>query len=82
MGKISAEVHKALMKELEEFPALSSIHRISSVHDYYDNLSRDKEINFCAKFGLHSVREVLIQKDDNWEKWGVEDLVENLPKYV
>ena len=31
---------------------------------------------------LGPVREVLIQEDDNWEEWGPEDLVENLPKYV
>ena len=31
---------------------------------------------------LCPVREVLIHKDDNWEEWGLEDPVENLPKYV
>ena len=31
---------------------------------------------------LGPVREVLIQEDDNWEEWDLEDLVENLPKYV
>jgi len=31
---------------------------------------------------LGPVREVLVQKNDNWEKWGLEDLVENLRKYV
>lgn len=48
------KVHKALNKELEELPAISSIHRINSVHDFYNKLSRDEEINFCAKFDLHS----------------------------
>ena len=48
------KVHKALNKELEELPAISSINRINSVHDFYNKLSRDEEINFCAKFGLHS----------------------------
>ena len=67
------KVHKALNKELEELPAISSIHRINGVHDFYYKLSRDEEVNFCAKFGLHSVREVLIQEDDNWEEWDLED---------
>ena len=67
------KVHKALNKELEELPVISSIHRINSVHDFYYKLSRDEEINFCAKFGPHSVREVLIQEDDNWEEWDLED---------
>ena len=31
---------------------------------------------------LGPVREVLVQKDDDWEKWGLEELVENLRKYV
>ena len=48
------EVHKVLNKEQEELPAISSIHRINSVHDFYNKLSRDEEINFCAKFGLLS----------------------------
>ena len=32
--------------------------------------------NLMDKLG--PVREVLIQEDDNWEEWGLEDLVENL----
>ena len=35
MGK--KEVHKGQKKELEELPAISSIHKISSVHDFYAN---------------------------------------------
>ncbi|XP_070537520.1 uncharacterized protein [Ptychodera flava] len=31
---------------------------------------------------LGPVREVLVQKDDDWEEWGLEQLVENLRKYV
>ena len=31
---------------------------------------------------LGPVREVLFQKDDNWEEWGLGELVENLRKYV
>ena len=31
---------------------------------------------------LGPVREVLVQKDDDWEEWGLEELVENLQKYV
>ena len=27
---------------------------------------------------LGPVREVLVQKDDDWEEWGLEELVENL----
>lgn len=31
---------------------------------------------------LDPVQEVLIQKDDDWDEWGVEDLVENLWKFA
>ena len=31
---------------------------------------------------LGPVREALVQKNDNWAEWGLEDLVENLRKYT
>ena len=31
---------------------------------------------------LGPVREALAQKDDNWEEWGLDELVENLRKYT
>ena len=31
---------------------------------------------------LGPVQEVLVHKDDDWEEWGLEKLVENLQKYV
>ena len=31
---------------------------------------------------LGPVREILAQTDDDWEDWGLEELVENLRKYV
>ena len=31
---------------------------------------------------LGPVREILVQKDDDWEEWGLEQLVENLRRYV
>ena len=31
---------------------------------------------------LGSIREAMAQKDDDWEKWGLEELVENLSKYT
>lgn len=31
---------------------------------------------------LGSVREAMAQKDDDWEEWGLEALVENLRKYT
>ena len=34
------KVHNALIKELEELPAISSIHRLNDIHDFYNKLSR------------------------------------------
>lgn len=34
------KVHKALIKELEELPAMSSIHRLNDIHDFYNKLSK------------------------------------------
>ena len=31
---------------------------------------------------LGPVQEILVQKDDDWEEWGLEQLVENLRRYV
>ena len=31
---------------------------------------------------LGPVREAMAQKDDNWEEWGLEELVENLRRYT
>ena len=32
------KVHKALIKELEELPAITSIHKLLSVHEFYNKL--------------------------------------------
>ena len=34
------KVHKALIKDLETLPAISSIHRLNSIHDFYNKLLR------------------------------------------
>lgn len=31
---------------------------------------------------LGPVREAVVQKDDDWEEWGLEELAENLGKYT
>ena len=73
------KVHKALIKELEELPAISSIHRLNDIHDFYNKLSRVVQTLFTMKRltsaqslvytlmdKLGPVREVLVQKDDDW----------------
>ena len=89
------KVHKALIKELEDLPAISSIHRVQNIHEFYNKLSRvvrtlitmkrlssAQSTVYSLMDKLGPVREVLVQKDDDWEEWGLEELVENLRKYV
>ncbi|XP_002734893.1 uncharacterized protein LOC100366659 [Saccoglossus kowalevskii] len=89
------KVHKSLIKGLEEIPTVTNIHKLNEVHDFYNRLSRIvrtlKTMNklttaqssvYTLMDKLGPVREVLVQKDDNWEEWGLEELVESLRKYV
>ena len=36
----------------------------------------------CLVVVLGAIREAMAQKDDDWKKWGLEELVENLRKYT
>lgn len=71
------KVHKALIKELEELPAISSIHKLKSIHDFYSKLSRivrtlvtmkklttAQSMVYTLMDKLGPVREILVQKDD------------------
>ena len=89
------KVHKALIKEMEELSAILNIHKIAIIHDFYSRLSRVvRTLNTMKKLAsaqsmvytlmdkLGPVREILVQKDDDWEEWGLEQLVESLRRYV
>ena len=89
------KVRKALIKELESLHSIKDMGRNERVHEFYNKLSRivrtlktmDKLASaesavYTLLDKLGPVREVLAQADDNWEEWGLEQLVENLRKYV
>ena len=89
------KIHKALIKELEGLDTISSIHEVKGIHDYHNKLSRIvrtlvtmKKLDTAQSFvyslmdKLGPVKEALIQKDDDWENWNLEDLVENLEKCI
>ena len=89
------KVHKALVKEMEELPVISSTHKVAIIHNFYNRLSRVvRTLNTMKKLAsaqsmlytlmdkLGPVREVLVQKDDDWEEWGLEQLVANLRRHV
>ena len=89
------KVHKALIKDLESLPSITSIHKIRDIHEFYSKLSRTvrtvatmKRLQGAQSYvysimdKLGPVRETMAQKDDDWEEWGLEELVENLRRYT
>ena len=89
------KVLKALMKDLETLPNITSLTKVKEIHELYNQLSRTvRAINtmkkshsaqgyvysIMDKFG--PVIEALVQKDDDWEEWGLEELIESLRKYA
>ena len=89
------KVHKAIIMEIQSLHSINSRIDSSKVHDFYNKLSRCvrtlKTMNkldsaqalvYSLMDKLGPVREVLAQNDDDWENWGLKELVENLRKYV
>ena len=88
------KVHKALIKDLESLHTITSVHQLNLVNEFYNKLSRIVRSLTMGKLEsaqsavytlmdkLGSVREVLVQKDDDWESWGLMELVEHLHKFV
>ena len=89
------KVHKAMIKEIEGLHHITNIQKTASIHDFYNKLSRVvrtlaimKKLDSaqCTVYTLLDklgpVREIIAQGDDNWEEWNLEQLVQNLRKYV
>ena len=89
------KVHKALIKDLEALPNITSVHKIKEIHDFHTQLSKTvrtlatmKKLEGAQSYvdsvmdKLGPVREFMAQKDDDWEEWGLEKLVDNLRKYT
>ena len=89
------KVHKALIRDLESLPNITSSHKIKEIHEFYTKLSKTvrtlavmKKLEGAQSYvysimdKLGPIREAMAQKDDGWEKWGLKELVENLRKYT
>ena len=89
------KVRKALIQDLENLHKITFTNKLSEVHEFYNKFSRIvrtlktmKKLEFAESHvyslldKLGPVREVLTQNQDNWEEWKLEDLAENLRKYV
>ena len=88
------KVLKAIMKDLETLPNITSLKKVKEIHELYNQLSRTvRAINTVKKLlsaqsyvysimdKLGPVREALVLKYDEWEEWGLEELVERLRTY-
>ena len=89
------KIHKTLIKELENLPHITTVHKLTEIHNFYNHLARIirtlvtmKKLETAQSFvyslidKLGPVKEALVQKDDDWEEWKLEELVENLRKYI
>ena len=89
------KVRKALVIELEGLKPITNINQIKETHEFYNKLARVvrtlatmKKLEtvqshvYTLMDKLGPVKEAMVQKDDNWEEWDLEQLVENLRKYV
>ena len=76
---------------MEPLLNITSLTKVKEIHEFYNQLSRTvRAINTMNKLQrtqnyvynimdrLGPVREVLVQKDEDWEKLGLEELVESL----
>ena len=89
------KVRKALIQELESLNQVKNIHHLRDIHEFYNKLARVvrtlatmKKLDtaqshvYSLMDKLGPVKEALVSKDDEWEEWDLECLVENLRKYV
>ena len=89
------KVRKALVIELEGLKPITNISQIRETHEFYNKLARVvrtlatmKKLEtvqshvYTLMDKLGPVKEAMVQKDDDWEEWDLEQLVDNLRKYV
>ena len=72
------KVRKALIVGLEGLRPITNISQIRETHEFSNKLATMKKLETA-----HShVQKALVQEDDDWEEWDLEQLVDNLRKYV
>ena len=89
------EVRKALVIELEGLKPITNITQIRVTHEFYNKLARVvrtlatmKKVEtvqshvYTLMDKLGPVKEAMVKKDDDWEEWDLEQLVDNLRKFV
>ena len=89
------KVHKQLINEIESLQPITNIHKLKSIHEFYNKLARTvrtltttKKLDSaqCLVYTLMDklgpVREIIAQEGDNWEDRNLEELVEIMKRYV
>ena len=89
------KVHLALVKELEGLHSITHMNKIASIHNFYNRLARVvralatmkkldsvQSMVYSLMDKLGPVQRILAQGDNNWEEWKLQDLTENLRKFV
>ena len=78
------KMQKALIKDLEQVKSICQQYQLKQVHEFYNQSSRIiRSLNKMSKVSiaqshvyklldkLGPVREIIMQKDDEWEQWGI-----------
>ena len=89
------KVRKALIQELEELGRITNANHLKEIQEFYNKLARIvrtlvtmKKIKtaqshvYSLMDKLGPVKEALATKDDDGEEWDLEQLVENLRRYI
>ena len=89
------KVQKALIKDLEQLKSIRQQYQLKEEHEFNNQSSRIiRSLNTMGKLRagqshvytlldkVGPAREIITQKDDDWEQWGLEDLMDNLKRFI
>ena len=89
------KVQRVLNKVLEQLKRIRQQYQLKEVLEFYSQSSTIiRSLNTMGKLSaaqrhdyrlldkLEPVQEIITQKDDEWEQWGLEDLMDYLKRFV
>ena len=89
------KVQRVLNKVLEQLKRIRQQYQLKEVLEFYNQSSTIiRSLNTMGKLSaaqshdyrlldkLEPVQEIITQKDDEWEQWGLEDLMDYLKRFV
>ena len=88
------QVKRSILKQIEDLETITSTNRLSEVHTFTEKLSKAvRTLRTMGSFHeaqalvyplfdkLGSIKEYIIQRDDDWFNWNLSHLVNALEKY-